>query len=148
MMRGNLRARQLPCRLLVAGYDVLGKMKAELPKMVTDGVIPDSVRPLAQAADLFNVFVSGGDFSPPLPHQMRPLGHGVWRLRTPDLRIDGWFPDRNFFVIGAFDSKANCEANKGRDNAMVAEVIDLRTKTNLLGGTYMEAEDYHDLIRL
>jgi hypothetical protein len=147
-MGGNLRAKQIAMRLLLCSTAVRDKMTQELPGMKSDDVIPNSARPLAQAADLMNRFVSGGDFLPPKPHEMSPVGNGVWRLRTADLRFDGWFPETNFFVIGAFDSKANCVANRTRDDEMYEEVIDLRRSTNLLGGKFEQAGDYRDLIRL
>lgn len=115
--------------------------------MATDNYIPGSLRPLEQAAILFNHFVAGEDFDPPVPHEMEPKGQGVWRLRTADLRFDGWFPDRNFFVIGAFDSKALAK-DRARSDAMLAEVLALRSSTNLMGGQFVNAEDYRDLIRL
>lgn len=115
--------------------------------METDNFIPGSVRPVEQAAVLFNHFVAGEDFNPPVPHEMEPKGQGIWRLRTPDLRFDGWFPERNFFVIGAFDSKAGAKI-RARSDAMVTEVLALRSAVNLLGGKYMTSEDYNDLVRL
>ncbi len=122
-------------------------MVAVLPTLQSDGFFPGSARPREQAAVLFRNFIAGHPFNDPLPHEMHPLGQGIWRLKTPDLRFDGWFPDFNFFVIGAFDTKQNAKLN-GRDDAMVAEVVALRTKTNLLGGAYRREENIHDLIRL
>lgn len=144
---GNLRRTQLAQRMLLAGPEVVEKMKSELPGMMTDEFFPGSVRPVQQAAILFRHFVAGDDFQPPLPHEMRPHGQGVWRLKTPDLRFDGWFPVRNVFVIGAFDSKAQAKM-PGRNDEMVAEVVALRNRTQLNGGKYLESEDYRDLIQL
>lgn len=145
--KGNLRRHQQPNRLLVMGIDVMMDIRTRLPSMTTDGYFPGSVTPREQAAVLFNHFVAGEDFDPPLPHEMEPIGQGVWRLRTADLRFDGWFPERNFFVIGAFDSKENAKI-RARSDAMVAEVLALRSAINLSGGAYLTSEDYHDLIRL
>lgn len=144
--RGNLRSHQQPNRLLVLGVAVMVELQKKLPGMTTDEYFAGSVRPLQQAAVLFNRFVAGDDFDPPVPHEMDPKGLGVWRLRTPDLRFDGWFPERNFFVIGAFDSKAN--ADRARSDAMFEEVQALRAATNLMNGQYLTSEDYRDLIRL
>lgn len=120
-------------------------MKVTLPRLQTDGYYPDSASPIQQAAVLFNSFVAGDDLNPPLPHEMRPMGQGIWRLRTPDLRFDGWFPRRNYFVIGAFDSKTGTKAI-GRNTQMVAEVLELRENTNLEGGVFLAAESFHELI--
>jgi hypothetical protein len=144
---GNLRRHQQPHRLLVIGVTVLEDLKRRLPGMETDNYFPGSVRPVEQAAVLFNHFVAGEDFDPPVPHEMEPKGQGVWRLRTPDLRFDGWFPERNYFVIGAFDSKSNAKIRM-RSDAMVMEVLALRSAANLADGKYMSSEDYYDLIRL
>lgn len=31
-------------------------------------------------------------------HALRPTGHGVWEIKTLDVRIFGWFPCRDLFI--------------------------------------------------
>lgn len=142
---GGLRRHQLPVRLLTATPPAVEWMKTVLPTLTTDNFIPGSTRPLEQADNLFRRFVSGADFDPPVPHQMRPLGQGVWRLRTPDLRLDGWFPQKCIFVIANADQKRNTK-KPGRDDLIFQLVLETRANLNLFGGKYEESEDYHDLI--
>lgn len=144
---GNLRAHQQAQRLLVMCAEALDDMKVRLPGMQADGHVDGADRPLNQAAALFNLFVSGEPFDDPVPHQMRPLGQGVWRLRTADLRFDGWFPVPNFFVIAAFDHKQET-LKPGRNDAMYKRVLAVRAGTDLNGGAFAMQEDYHDLVRL
>ena len=115
--------------------------------MATDNFYPGSATPREQAAVLFRSFVAGEEFDDPVPHEMDPRGQGVWRLRTADLRFDGWFPRPNFFVVGAFDHKKETMKD-GRNNEMYREVLALRATTNLDNGIFATQGDYRDLIRL
>lgn len=144
---GNLRPHQQEHRLLVMGAEALKDMRERLPLMKTDGFIEGADSPLNQAAALIHLFISGEDFDEPVPHQMSPLGQGVWRLRTADLRFDGWFPQTNFFVIGAFDHKQET-LRPGRNAQMYQQVLDLRSSTKLLDGRFADQEDYRELVRL
>lgn len=133
---GLLGARQQPTRLLALSTETFEWMRNVLPTLETDGFFPGSVSPKQQAFLLFRTFVAGENFDPPLPHEMSPLGSGVWRLRTADLRFDGWFPERAFFVVAVADAKTNC--TNARDNEMYQSVLSFREQLSLLGGTYLE----------
>ena len=43
---------------------------------------------------------------------LEPLSDGVWQLKTPDIRLFGWFPERDYFVIHAAEAKANLLTRK------------------------------------
>lgn len=143
---GNLRRRQQALRLLMACSGAMGVLRRDLAGMTSDDFFPGSNTPLMQAADIFNRFVAGEGLDHPLPpHEMSPLGEGVWRIRTPDLRFDGWFPERNFFVIAAVNTKNQCKL-AGFNDAICQHVIIERQTVNLNNGTYVTSEDYRDLI--
>jgi hypothetical protein len=147
-MSGNLRRRQQPERVLMATADAMAVLVQDLKTMTSDNFYPGSQSPLEQTADIFNRFISGDAMAHPLPpHEMSPRGAGVFRLRTQDLRFDGWFPIKNFFVIAAIHTKQQCKAN-GFDDAIYAQVLATRLAINLNGGTYVTAGDYRDLIQL
>ncbi|HJU19996.1 MAG TPA: hypothetical protein VJ770_26385 [Stellaceae bacterium] len=40
-------------------------------------------------------------------HPLDPLAYHVWELKTPDLRLFGWFPKRRHFVIVCGELKDN-----------------------------------------
>lgn len=145
---GNLRRRQRPERLLMATADAKAVLVQDLTTMTSDNYYPGSQSPLEQTADIFNRFVSGDAMGHPLPpHEMAPRGEGVFRLRTHDMRFDGWFPIKNFFVIAAIHTKQQCNA-AGFNDAIFAQILATRQAINLNGGTYVTAGDYRDLIQL
>lgn len=120
-------------------------MRDVLPDLQTDNYYPGSSTPKQQLATFARRFVGGDAFEPPMPHEMKPAGQGVWRMRTADLRLDGWFADHCFFVIGAIETKALSVGQ--RSNEMYAEVIAARTAINLNNGKYLKGE-INELIRI
>ena len=145
---GNLRRHQRAERLLMATAGAMAVLAQDLKTMTSDNFHPGSQSPLEQTADIFNRFISGDPMGHPLPpHEMSPQGNGVFRLRTPDLRFDGWFPNTNFFVIAAIHTKQQCKA-PGFNDAIYAQVLATRQAIGLNGGTFMTAGDYRDLIQL
>jgi hypothetical protein len=80
-----------PQRLIYALPSVIEWMDDVLPGLETDGYIPGANRPIEQAEAQFYSFVSGKTTFEMPPHPMRPEEHGVWVLRTHDLRFFGFF---------------------------------------------------------
>jgi hypothetical protein len=146
-LKGNLGARDVAHRLLVARPEVVEWMRQHLPGMQTDGFFPGSVEPRMQALLLFRAFVSGKPFDPPLPHEMEKRGFGVWRLRTVDLRFDGWFPRRCFFVIASVETKLNTKV-PGRNDEIYHSVIQFREELGLFNGVYENSGDFNELVRI
>lgn len=57
------------------------------------------VTPLEQLVDLAARFASGEELDYPRQfHIMLPHDDGVWELKTPDLRLFGWFAQKDVFV--------------------------------------------------
>src|SRR5262249_17769795 len=57
---------------------------------------------------LFVVFCSGETLT--FSTQFKPLTHlkdGIWELKTPDLRIFGWFHVKDCFIAGNIDTAFN-----------------------------------------
>jgi hypothetical protein len=70
------------------------------------------VSPTQQLDALVEVFCSGetltfGTQFKPLNH----LGNGIWELKTPDLRIFGWFCKKDHFVAGTMDLAFNVKSH-------------------------------------
>lgn len=137
---GNLQHRQLPNRLLLATREVVEWMKRELPQAKTDGYTVGAATPKEQLAVLFNQFVAGNEIGWPVPHEMRPNELGIYRLRTDDVRLNGWFPRPKCFVIGSIDFKSNCSGM--RDNQLRDEAKRQRELLGLEGGQFLLG-DYH-----
>lgn len=132
----RLLPHQQTMRTLVATPRSIEWMSTVLRTLVTDGYVDGAVTPLEQAATLFNRFIAGEDFNPPLPHEMDPKGHGIWEVRTADLRFFGWFPAKGTFVLSAVATKADCKDHglyAGYFNQAVAD----RARINLMGGSYV-----------
>ncbi len=58
-----------------------------------------TLSPAEQLDELFYHFVSGGRMD--FPRQLKELDHirdGIWRLKTADLRLFGWFPAKDCFI--------------------------------------------------
>lgn len=107
-----------------------------LPSLATDGFVDGAIPPLLQAAGLFNRFVAGEPFERPLPREMRPVGGGIWELRTDDLRFFGWFPRPKIFVITAAHPKKVCK-DKHLYPALKAQAAHDRANIGLWNGNFM-----------
>jgi hypothetical protein len=58
--------------------------------------------PAEQLDALMEIFCSGKRLS--IGTRLKPLNHlsnGVWELKTADLRLFGWFPYKDFFIVSA-----------------------------------------------
>jgi hypothetical protein len=55
--------------------------------------------PAEQVDDLLHRFITGRPLANERDlHPLRPTAHCVWELKTIDVRIFGWFPNRDVFV--------------------------------------------------
>jgi len=106
---GGLDAHEQPQRLLFALPHVVEWLDQVLPNLEAD-FHEGRQDPLEQADDLFHDFVSGADFSfYERSHSMRPSDPGVWELKTPDLRLFGWFAAKGVFVIAEINTAFACK---------------------------------------
>lgn len=140
---GNLKPDQQPCRRLFAVPEVISWMKKVLKDAKTDGYTLGAMRPVEQVLVLCNRFVAGEDFDWPLPHPMQPDCLGIYRVRTDDVRLNGWFPETCSFIIGSADLKMNCYAF--RDKELMSEALSERDKLKVNEGHFLTG-DYHDHI--
>lgn len=134
----NLRADQQRCRLLYFSQRAADWAKETLTAARTDDYVPGSASPRDQLGTLARRYCAGEEMRPPLPHQMRPVRHGVWRLRTPDLRIVGWFPERYRFIISEIELKQNC--TNERDNELLLNACQYRDMLDINGGNFLEGK--------
>ncbi|MED5545756.1 MAG: hypothetical protein VYD90_10945 [Pseudomonadota bacterium] len=57
------------------------------------------VDPSEQLYELMRHFIVGGRMDYPRQfHQLHHRRDGIWELKTPDLRLFGWFPKRDCFI--------------------------------------------------
>lgn len=81
----------------------------ELPKL--DAAVPDGLQTATEELDdLLHDFVTGQNLDYyARSHSMNPTEPGVWELKTPQLRLFGWFNLRLTFVVAEIDSAARCK---------------------------------------
>lgn len=108
-MGGGLDDDEQPMRLLYAFPHVIEWLDTVLPELEP---IFDEGRqsPLEQLDLLFYDFVSGEDLGYyERSHSMEPREPGIWELKTPDIRIFGWFVFRCCFVMAEIDTAFRCK---------------------------------------
>lgn len=109
-INGGLDAHEQEQRLLYAMLRAVDWIETNLDVVEADGFYDNAATPLQQADDLFYSFVSGEDMASDWPpHVMRPSVNGVWELRTPDLRVFGWFWRKGVFIISSIDTASRCK---------------------------------------
>ena len=97
-----LEAGELEHRCIYALPGMIPRLRDELPAWTSQWKV--EISPLEQYDAFLEVFCSGETltFGP----QFRPLNHlgeGIWEMKTPDLRIFGWFNVVDSFIAGAID---------------------------------------------
>lgn len=98
----SLSSRQQPLRRIYLLPRVVEWIEKKLPTLMADWAL--EVTPLEQLDDFAAIFVAGDAIQ--YERQAKPLRHveaGVWELKTADLRMFGWFTDRDCFVCSAID---------------------------------------------
>lgn len=77
----------------------------------TDGVVDGAKKPIEQLYDLFRGFVAGENLAAWewFPKCIKPTDSMVWELRTPDLRVFGWFWKPSVFIASKIDQAKRCK---------------------------------------
>lgn len=138
-MRGALEFRSI-----YALPKVIQWMRADLPNLESDGYVEGALAPSQQLHQQIKAFVRGD--SPDnwmIPKLLRPTEHGVWEMRTYDLRVFGWFYRKGTFIISSILPAAEC---KERDLylASIQNAVKDREALELAPPPFEEGE-LHDL---
>ncbi|UWQ14588.1 hypothetical protein K3556_01470 [Aliiroseovarius sp. M344] len=106
---GLLDRGEMPLRAIYLLPAAAEWMRNVLPGLKADGFNDGAVSPNQQAFVLLRDFVVGRDmFADDMyPKPMRPddVDHGIWELRTADLRFFGWFVRKGCFVVSSVETK-------------------------------------------
>lgn len=136
---------EIPQRWIYGLPRVYDWMKNVLPGLETDGYIPGANRPDEQVDALLYSLISGRSAFEMPPHSMDPEAHGVWELRTHDVRFFGFFWRKGVFIATAVDTKSNCEKHKlytGYRN----ECVFKRNQLDLDSPKFVEGSNLEDVL--
>jgi hypothetical protein len=102
--------------------------------------------PVQQLDALMEVFCSGetltfGSQFKPLEH----LGDGIWELKTPDLRLFGWFLAKDCFICTAVDLAFNVKSYN-LYAGYAGEAVRLRALLDLDEPKFVVGSDPHDVV--
>lgn len=138
LFKPNLRADQQQCRLLYFSKRSKEWVHRSLPSATTDGFTHGAMTPLQQFDTLTRRYCAGEDLTDPPPHPMKPESDGIWRLKTADLRIVGWFVKQAVFVTSEIDLKPHCHAR--RDEELLENARQYRSQLNIDDGAFVEGD--------
>lgn len=109
------------------------------------------ISPDEQVYDLLAEFCAGGPLK--YDHQFKvlsPRGEGIWELKTPDVRLFGWFPHKDCFVIvnGEATQKLKNQKSDKLDlyKRNIAQASAFRRMLQLDEPKYVAGDDPNDVI--
>lgn len=101
-----------------------------LPSMESTWKI--EMTPLRQVDDLLQAFTSGEPLTYPTGfHELRHRSQFVWELKTGDVRIFGWFPQRDHFIGHSMEWKERLRESPGLYHGYANEIAHFVGKLNL-----------------
>ena len=62
---------------------------------------------------------------------MKPEDHGIWSIRTHDLRLYGWFYEKAIFILAAIEEKQELKENPSKYDAAVSKCVKFRDELDL-----------------
>jgi hypothetical protein len=77
---------------------------------------------------------------------LRPIGHGVWELKTADLRLFGWFVRQDHFVISSCERKQRLKDVPGLYNGYVNEAVGRRDQLDLDEPKFIGGDNVNDVV--
>lgn len=104
------------------------------------------VAPIQQMDALMEVFCSGVTLT--FGTQFRPLVHikdGIWELKTPDLRLFGWFHVKDCFIGSALDLAFNVKSYN-LYAGYASEAARLRDQLDLDEPKFVPGSDPNDVV--
>ena len=76
---------------------------------------------------------------------MRHISHGIWELKTPDIRLFGWFVRRDCFICTAANTAANVKQYRLYDGYR-DEAVRLRDSLELDEPKYVAGDNPDDVL--
>lgn len=140
----GLEPNELEHRVIYASRKFEAWVSHDLPKLTSEWEIEST--PLEQLDALAEIYASGEALT--YGHRfkvLKPALNGVWELKTFDLRIFGWFKERDCFIAVVADLAGHVKEHslypKYRD-----EVVQFRAVLNLDQPKFIPGDDPNDVV--
>src|ERR1700738_2328307 len=121
-----------------------GRVENDLPQWKSQW--RQELSPTQQFDALFEQFCSGEVLT--YGHRFKPLNHlgdGIWELKTPDLRIFGWFWNVDCFIATGIDTAYQVK-NHNLYAGYAGEAGRFREQTDLNEPKFVPGEDPHAVV--
>jgi hypothetical protein len=143
-LKPHLGPREQEDRIMYASPEFTEWLDSVLPGLGSDWAIETT--PKDQFIELHASFALGecldfGNHIKPL----RPVSHGVWELKTPDLRVLGWFTAQDCFIA---HRAQQATLTKRRDlyQGYIGEVVRFREALDLDEPKFLPGDDPRDVV--
>lgn len=141
----DLRPNEFEDRFIYLSEPAHVWMRDTLPTLASSSVDAD-MSPQEQVFFRFKTFIIGQPIKHwRMMHVMLPDHEGVWELKTLDVRMFGWFPERDHFVIARADSMERCKTH-GLYAGYRNETVWYRDELNLNEPNFVLGGDLDDVI--
>jgi hypothetical protein len=77
---------------------------------------------------------------------LRPIGHGVWELKTPDIRMFGWFAARDQFIISSCEATQRLKDIPGLYNGYINQAVFRRNQLDLNEPKFVGGDRINDVV--
>jgi len=141
-----LESHELPWRTLYATPDFINWLDVTLP-LLPHKPEYSAMTPQEQVFASFADFASGAAFSD--DRRFKKLSASpdnfVWEIKSEEVRVFGWVPEKNVFVCCFGDSKDNIVVNNSY-GLHIARTVFMRTNLDLNEPKYVESKEYRDVL--
>ncbi|WP_306046100.1 hypothetical protein [Nioella sp. MMSF_3534] len=141
-----LAAHELPMRRLFAIPSFVRWLEESLGDIEHDDLYSDQT-PLEQVDSLFFEYISGAVFS--TDRRFKKLSstpdHGIWELKSDDVRIFGWIPEKDAYVC-CFGDSADRVKLLNTYGRYIAQSAFVRDNINLDEPKCVMSSEYDDVI--
>lgn len=139
----------LPCRRLLATPQFIQWLDEVLPNLQT-AIIGGDLQPLEQVDFIFHEYISGEDINHDRRFKRlysRPDDRHIWELKTQDLRIFGWVPQKDVFICCYGEMKDTLELMKAYPR-FIALTVFVRNHIDLDEPNCIASREYTDVVSI
>lgn len=117
------------------------------PVMSAVSFYPDDIAPKLQAHALLKDFITGKPFcGTRLFKKMSPASDDVWELRSPDIRVFGWFPRKDCYVATSGDLFGNLKGDPPLYEKHRIDCVSFRSEIQMTEPMYVAGANENDVV--